>query len=448
MEATDTYLQLLRAACFGNSFEGTVSPGEVQEILRLCQIHGTGPLVYNELLKGLTPRTPSPDGEEELLIPELKMHATAMKQVCMQNMLLQGQWEQIIVKVWKSLSPDLSPKGERSLHKDETQGVHAVLMKGFAYAHNYPLPYLRSWGDLDVWVGPEQYHKACGLLREAFPEAKHHDEEWDELKHYCFVFPDGKAIELHRVSMDFLSARDQQYWCQLEAEAANGGSLEVAGVQVPVFEPKFDLLFCFMHSWEHFTGSGIPLKQVCDMALLVHFVYRPLTLIDRDADRSSATDRPSRALIDEYLRKHLTALAMMEVWKAYGYMACKAMGMDWAEWPLLCSSLEDGADSAYSLEFRGVEKETVKYGERLYEQVIREGQCRKKDYGEATDRYEARENARKMNILARKWLTLRGRIEKARFMHYFAPRYARYVLWQEIKKGIRRTLRREEMINY
>lgn len=109
--------------------------------------------------------------------------------------------------------------------------------------------------------------------------------------------------------------------------------------------------------------------------------------------------------------------------------------MDWAEWPLL---LSDGALSA----------ETRKYGERLYEQVMREGQCRKKDYGEAKDRYEARENARKMNILARKWLTLRGRIEKAQFMHHFAPRYARYVLWQEIKKGIRRTLRREDMINY
>lgn len=378
MNIKETYLELLRAACFGKADEGgrattqrlTIDPADLKQLLHLCRIHGTGPLVYNELLKTY------------ILPPETQMQ---MKQVCMQNMLLQSQWEQIIVKVWKCLQD-------------------AVLMKGFAYARHYPLPYLRAWGDLDVWVGPEQYHQACGVLREAFPEAKHHDEEWDELKHYCFVFPDGKAIELHRVSMDFLSPKDQRYWCELEKKAS-GGCIEVGGIRVPVFDANFDMLFCFMHSWEHFCGTGIPLKQVCDIALLV---------------RGQKPDT-------NYLETHLKALGMLEVWKAYGYMVCRTMGMAFAEWPL-------GVDS--------------KYGERLYRQVLDEGQCRKKDYGEAADRYEARENARKMNILARKWLTLTQRIEKARFMYYFAPRYACHVLWQEVKKGIRRTIRREEMINY
>lgn len=396
METQAKYLQILRNACLSTRCDVCVEPAEVKELLRLCQLHGTGPLVYNELLK-----TPS-------CLPA--QTAMQMKQVCMQNMMLQGQWEQMISKCFGALAD-----GE----------IHAVLMKGFSYAHMYPLSYLRAWGDLDVWVGPEQYHKACGILREAFPEAKHHDEEWDELKHYCFVFPNGMAIELHRVSMDFLSPKDQTYWCRLEQPLSRlqTGTLspikgqgeeyyiEVSGIKVAVFEPKFDLLFCFMHSWEHFTGTGIPLKQVCDTVLLLQKAKRKV----------------QTGTLEAYLEKHLKALRMLDVWRAYGYLACRAMGLSLEEWPL------------------GINQ---KYGERLYAQVMAEGQCRKKDYGEAENRYAARENARKMNVLARKWLTLTQRVEKAAFIYRFAPRYACYTLWEEIKKGIRRTVSGAEMINY
>lgn len=83
------------------------------------------------------------------------------------------------------------------------------------------------------------------MLRDAFPDAKHHDEEWDELKHYCFVFPNGMAIELHRVSMDFTRPQDQAYWNHLTDRMAVNpdpeNKIQVGQVQVPIFEAKFDL---------------------------------------------------------------------------------------------------------------------------------------------------------------------------------------------------------------
>jgi len=341
----------------------------------------------------------------------------------MQNMLLQGQWEQVIKKTFQTL---------------EQGGVLAVLMKGFAYARLYPLPYLRSWGDLDIWVGPEQYHQACGLLREAFPEAKHHDEEWDELKHYCFVFPDGKSIELHRVSMDFLNKTDQAYWCRLEKEAfevkgdelgVRGDGLDVNGERVPMWEAKFDILFCFMHSWEHFCGSGIPLKQVCDLVLLV----RKAT-----GDRRQATGREE---LEKYLEKHLKKLKMLEVWKYYGYMACKALGIAASEWPLLGDRRQATGDRRWG--------KVVKYGERLYERVMEEGQCRVREYEDGSkDRYEARDKAKKMNFFARKIRTLKSRLSSYYFLKGFAPKYARHILAAEINKGIKRTLTGAKMIDY
>jgi len=406
-------------------WQQVIGEEEIGQVVEIAQRHGTGPLVFNELLKAI----------DRLQVTGNRLQAMAMqmKQICMQNMLLQGQWEQVIKKTFQTL---------------EQGGVQAVLMKGFAYARLYPLPYLRSWGDLDIWVGPEQYHQACGLLREAFPEAKHHDEEWDELKHYCFVFLDGKSIELHRVSMDFINKKDQAYWCELEKEAigdrqqvtgdrrqAIGERLEVNGEMVPMWEPKFDILFCFMHSWEHFCGSGIPLKQVCDLALLVKKLH------------TGSDPKCSFEETEAYLAKHLKALKMLEVWKYYGYMACKALGIPMTEWPLLVESGKLKVES--SLIVDGVESCIVKYGERLYERVVEEGQCRVKEYEDGSrDRYEARDKARKMNILARKMLTLKGRIAKAQFLHQFAPRYAQYIFWQEVKKGIRRTIKKEEMINY
>jgi len=364
---------------------------------------------------------------------------------------LQGQWEQVIKKTFQTL---------------EQGGVQAVLMKGFAYARLYPLPYLRSWGDLDIWVGPEQYHQACGLLREAFPEAKHHDEEWDELKHYCFVFPDGKSIELHRVSMDFLNKTDQAYWCRLEKEAfevkgdelgVRGDGLDVNGERVPMWEAKFDILFCFMHSWEHFCGSGIPLKQVCDLALLVkHFIItsgNTLSATTKDDSSSESCSQLSsrtqdlqdsqdkKKELEEYLEKHLKKLKMLEVWKYYGYMACKALGIAASEWPLLGDRRQATGDRRWG--------KVVKYGERLYERVMEEGQCRVREYEDGSrDRYEARDKAKKMNFFARKIMTLKSRLSSYYFLKEFAPKYARHILAAEIKKGIKRTLTGAKMIDY
>jgi hypothetical protein len=41
----------------------------------------------------------------------------------------------------------------------------AILIKGFAAAQNYPKPYLRSVGDIDIAVNPEQYQSTLDLLR-------------------------------------------------------------------------------------------------------------------------------------------------------------------------------------------------------------------------------------------------------------------------------------------
>lgn len=408
----ETYLALLRKAVWNTQDEVSMENIDMHDLVQWAQIQGVGSLIYDQILS-LAPATS-------------KAFYTSIKSACLQTMLQQQQWEPVIAQAFAAL---------------EQGGVHATLMKGFSYARLYPKPYLRSWGDLDIYVGTEQYHTACGILRHAFPEAIHHDEEWEELKHYCFVFPDGKAIELHRVSMDFLSRRDQAYWNRLDGTNRTDRLLigQSPTIEVAVFEPRYDILFCFLHSWEHFTGSGIPLKQVCDMVLLLQHYYQSgcaLPIAD-------ATNRPTgyegrKAELEVYLLPKLKRLKMLEVWQYYGYMACQVMGIAPTQWPLLV----DGGQCT-------VDGEIEQYGKRLYERVMVEGQARVKEYENGVNnRYEARDKAKRMNVFARKMLTLRQRLSSYYFLHQFAPRYARHILVEEIRKGLRRTLTGAKMIDY
>ena len=87
--------------------------------------------------------------------------------------------------------------------------------------------------------------------------------------------------------------------------------------------------------------------------------------------------------------------------------------------------------------------------QRFMERVLQEGQCRPKKFElGGADRYDERERVKRLPVWRRKIMTLQERFANARFLKQYAPAYARHVLWANIRKGIRRTIRRERMIDY
>ena len=151
----DNLLTLLRNAIYERNEALPVAP-DWQQLMRQARIHGVEPLVYDAALR--LPESQVPD----------KQLATQMKQVCLYQMQQQSRW---------------LPRIEAAVRALRNAGIEPVLLKGFGLAELYPKPYLRSWGDADIWVGIKNYHTGCKALREAFPEAIHHDEEYEELKH-------------------------------------------------------------------------------------------------------------------------------------------------------------------------------------------------------------------------------------------------------------------------
>ena len=369
MEIVETYLELLKAAIWGNNGERlAVSGDRLTEVIRLAAFQGTGPLVFDQLLK-----------LKDVEIPAaLRIQ---MKQQCMMSMMQQSTMMPILGQAWKAF---------------EKAEIHPVLLKGFALAQHYPQPHLRQWGDIDLYVGQKQYHDACAVLREAFPEAKHPKEEFEFLKHYNFVFGDT-VLEMHRISMDFHHPRDRRYYEGLEDKylTKDGPSFELNDIRITTPDETFNVFFTFLHAWHHFMETGMNMKQVCDVAVLLH---------------------AKRDTIDRVqLKEMLTKLHLMEVWQLLMYIIVQYLGLSQAEAPFYTEGCK-------------------KRAELLFERILKEGSSRQTE----------KINAEGASYLKRKWLTLQSRLADSRIVKPFAPKYARHMAISDILHGIERTIKGSE----
>ena len=370
MENINTYLELLRAAIWGGNeltSEGLTSE-RVNEVIRLAAFQGTGPLVYDQLLK-----------MPEVEIPaELRMQ---MKQQCMMSMMQQQVMMPILTKAWSAL---------------EEADVHPVLLKGLALAQYYPQPHLRQWGDIDLYVGQKQYHQATKVLDATFPEADHPLVDDEERKHYNYVFP-NTVLELHRISMGFAHPRDRKCYENLEVAylTKDGPTFEIEGMEITTPEDTFNVFFTFLHAWHHFSGTGMNMKQVCDIAVLLH--------VKRDE-----LDR-------KRLNEMLTRLCLMEAWQLIMYIVVQHLGLSRNEAPFYT-------------------EECKEHAELLLDRIVQEGSSRQAE----------KLNADGASYLKRKWITFQSRMADSRLLKPYAPRYARHMAWSNILHGIERTIKGSE----
>ena len=364
-EIQETYLSLLRAALWGSYDELlAIRVEQVADIIRLSAFHGIGPLVYDQLLK-----------LKEVDIPaDLRMQ---MKQQCLHTMMLKQSMMLILSKAWNAL---------------EQADIHPVLLKGFGLAQYYPQPYLRQWGDLDVYVGQANYHKGCKVLRDTFPGVEHNEEENEDYKHYNFVF-DNAVLEMHRVSMTFYNFVDRQYYEQLETKylTKDGPTFDYEGLTITTPEETFNLFFTFFHAWHHFCETGMNMKQLCDIAILLH------------------TKR--EAIHTERLHEMLRKLHLLEVWQLIMYVMAHYLGVSKEECPFYSEMSRARA-------------------ELLFERVMAEG----------SSRPAVKLNTEGASYIKRKWLTFQLRMADSRLVRPYAPRYARHMAISSILHGMERIM--------
>ena len=365
----ETYLALLRAALWGGELtnEGVkeLTNESVNEIIRLAAFQGTGPLVYDQLLKM----------KDVEISAGLRMQ---MKQQCMQSMLLQQRMFPILSQAWEALKQaDIQP----------------VLLKGFGLAQYYPQPHLRQFGDIDLYVGKKQFHKGCAVLRETFAGIKHTKHDDDDYKHYNFEFG-YTVLELHRVNIHFPHPSDRRYYEEMEArsQTGNGPSIDINGLSIVLPDETFNVFFVFVHAWHHFIESGMSMKQLCDVAILLHALHANLNY--------------------ERLHELLTQLRLMEVWRVYMYMLVHYLGMPKDECPFYSEKCSMRAQA-------------------FFERVMQEGQARIKE----------EVNAEGKAYLKRKFMTFQLRLADSKLVYPYAPKCAVHMIIGDVLHGIERTIK-------
>ena len=208
-------------------------------------------------------------------------------------------------------------------------GVEPVLLKGQGIAKCYPLPELRQCGDIDIYVGKENFAKTCEVIGAMSTPEDHHGDI-PSLKHFHTRI--GKAfIEIHRYTDVYFPGRLDKVYQEISDEGMETGlvPLDFAGVPVMIPSIDFNVFFIFNHFWHHFIADGVGLRQICDWVRLLHVNHGKINL--------------------DYLADVLNKMKLMKEWQVFAYIAVNTLGLPSEEMPFYDPKYKKGGDKVLEL---------------------------------------------------------------------------------------------------
>ena len=290
MKVRKLFFCLLRTAIWGGFVDveaGEVSRDEVMGALRIAKAQAVLGLVANEVLRSKV--------LSGLLSDEDKMR---LKRFVMSNLstnqMLNGALVSIVLEM-------------------RNHGINPVLLKGQGIAKCYPVPELRQCGDIDIYVGQEQFAKSCDVIG-AMSTPEDHQRDIPSLKHFHTRI--GKAfIEIHRYTDVYWPKRLDRVYQRISDEGMSEGlvPLDFGGVSVMSPAVDFNVFFIFNHFWHHFIADGVGLRQICDWVQLLHVNHVKVDL--------------------EKLSSVLCKMKLMKEWKVFGCIAVDTLGLPVGEMP-------------------------------------------------------------------------------------------------------------------
>lgn len=142
------------------------------------------------------------------------------------------------------------------------RGVNLVVLKGLAYAANFPNPYHRESGDLDFFLlGKKEDGDNIAIeIGAAMKEAGY--------KH-SHLYYKGLTIENHSFLTSFDNSKRGIATEQKLQELINIGYSPIDGTKLLKPSADFTALFLIKHALRHFIKEGIRLRHVLDWAFFL-----------------------------------------------------------------------------------------------------------------------------------------------------------------------------------
>ncbi len=297
-----------------------------------------------------------------------------LPEACMPERKIYLQWCSLVGKIEQSNSK-LNAELKNIFSLYTLHGLTPVLLKGQGVAQNYPNPFHRQCGDIDVYLGSKQYREANKLILkdggvENLEESnKHSGFQWHQIE-----------VENHRIAASLSAPRANAYFQQLiKSWFPNGRTVTIDGFSTTVPPAEFDALFLLIHAVIHFLSGGIGLRQVCDWACLLH---------------ARQAELKHTEVAESYRRTGLTRAG-----KAFGYIAVEYLGLPLEELP-----------------FELGEKDKER-GEWLLNDILQTG-----NFGQ----FDRRRKIKPKGYWSGKWYTFTKIINRCRELGEFAPGEARW----------------------
>ena len=222
--------------------------------------------------------------------------------------------------------------------------IPAVLIKGYSLATLYPDSDTRDFGDVDIYVGEENYQQAAEIVTAAYPEAYWHSDLRGGI-HYILVIDESqdRVVELHRVTMEFHDKKADALYQEFTRKhlTATDSTIDIYGKSVPVPSAAYNALYVFMHAWHHFESTGVGFRQLADWALCLQQAHQQST-----AEEWQALTREIESI--------LTALHMKTAWQTFGHILVNELQLPVEAFPL------------YTTDYQGRAR-------RLFRQLLRDG---------------------------------------------------------------------------
>jgi hypothetical protein len=185
-------------------------------------------------------------------------------------------------------------------------GIYTLLVKGQTVAQCYERALWRACGDVDFFLSDDNYEKAKKFL---VPLASDVETEYVGAKHLGMTI-NGWVVELHGSLRVGLPDRINRELDDIYADTFNNGSVRSwnnSGTQIFALSKENDIVYVFVHFFNHFYKEGVGLRQICDWCRLV-YTYR---------------DSLNYGLLESRIRE----AGLMSEWMAFYNLARRYLGM-------------------------------------------------------------------------------------------------------------------------
>lgn len=290
MRSFDLFFNILKSALWGLGDRldaGSLLRNDVMAVLRIAKSQTVLGMVANEVIKT--------SSLSALLTDEDK---AGLKRFVMSNLATGQMLNNALVNIVQEL---------------RKHGIKPVLLKGQGIAKYYSVPELRQCGDIDIYVGQENFEKACDVIG-AMSTPEDHQGDIPSLKHYHTRI--GHAfIEIHRYTDVYWPKRYDRVYQKISDAGMHSDLVPLDFVDAEVLTPSvdFNVFFIFNHFWHHFIADGVGLRQLCDWVRLLHVNHGKINL--------------------DYLSDVLCKMKLMKEWQVFGYIAVNTLGLPADEMP-------------------------------------------------------------------------------------------------------------------